>query len=76
MGNIPLSGRQRIRGSFHPEPGIIQHSLSLVRFIAEETVPQYAGSGVQSIIQFPPDDTTAVSVNDSCQIQESVLAGM
>ena len=33
----------------------------------------YAGSGVQRIIQLSPDDTTAVPVNDSCQIQESVL---
>lgn len=33
----------------------------------------YADSGVQCIIQLPPDDTTAVPVNDSCQIQESVL---
>lgn len=33
----------------------------------------YAGSGVQCIIQLPPDDTTVVPVNDSCQIQESVL---
>ena len=33
----------------------------------------YAGPGIQCIIQLPPDDTTAVPVNDSCQIQESVL---
>ena len=30
-------------------------------------------SGVQRVIQFPSDDTAAVPVNDSCQIQESVL---
>ena len=33
----------------------------------------YADSGVQCIIQLSPDDTTAVPVNDSCQIKESVL---
>ena len=33
----------------------------------------YTGSGVQCIIQRPPDDTTAVPVNDSCQIKKSVL---
>lgn len=31
------------------------------------------GSGVQRVIQFPSDDAAAVPVNDSCQVQESVL---
>ena len=31
------------------------------------------GSGVQRVIQFPSDDTAAVSVNDGCQVQEAVF---
>lgn len=35
-----------------------------------------AGSGIQCIIQLPSDDTSAVPVDDSSQIQESRRIGM